>query len=112
MTKLLIGLGLLLVLNGCQTVFRPWLLSELSTGMSSEQVKDRLGEPTSIVTREATMVLIYTYTEPIKLQSEFPNWENSHLSRSSLQPLIMPKKQYQYELIFVDNALINYKAKR
>ena len=111
MIKLVLGLSLLLVLNGCQTVFKPWLLSELSTGMSSEQVKDRLGEPTSILTREAVTVFVYSYTEPIKLQSEFPNWENSFFSRSSLHPLIMPMKQYQYELIFVDNALINYKEK-
>lgn len=110
MTKLILGLGLLVVLNGCQTVFRPWLLSELSNGMSLEQVKDKLGEPTSIVSREATMILVYSYTEPLKLKSEFPNWENPHLSHSSLQH-VMPVKKHQYELIFVDNALINYRER-
>lgn len=111
MTKLLLGLSFLLVLNSCQTVFRPWLLSELSTGMNLEQVREKLGEPASIISNEATTVLVYSYTEPTKLQSEFSNWGNSLSSHSYLQP-VMSIKQYQYELIFVDNALINYKEKR
>ena len=110
MIKLVLGLGLFLTLNGCQTVFKPWLLSELSSGMSSEQVIEKLGEPTSIVSREASKVFVYSYTEPIKLQSEFPNWENPHLLHSSLQP-DRSMKQCQYELIFKDNALINYKER-
>ena len=111
MSKLLLGLSFLLLLNGCATVFKPWLLSELSTGMNSEQVREKLGEPKSIVYREDTTVFVYSYTEPIKLQSAFPNWETPLLSKSSLQPL-MSIKQYHYELTFVDNALINYKEKR
>ena len=111
MMKLALGLGLFLALIGCQTVFKPWLLSEISTGMSSEQVIEKLGEPTSIVSRETAKVFVYTYTEPIKLQSEFPYGENPHLSHSSLQP-DRSMKQYQYELIFIENALINYKERR
>lgn len=110
MIKSLFGLGLLLLLNGCQTVFKPWLLSELSAGMSSEQVKEKIGEPTSIASREAAMVFVYSYIEPIKLQSEFPNLEKPHLLHSYLQPN-MSIKQNHYELIFVDNALINYKER-
>ena len=110
MIKLALGLGLFLALIGCQTVFKPWLLSELSTGMSSEEVVEKLGEPSSIVSRETAQVFVYTYTEPIKLQSEFPNWENPHLFHSSLKP-DRSMKQYQYELIFIDNALINYKKR-
>ena len=110
MIKLVLGLGLFLTLNGCQTVFKPWLLSELSTGMSSEQVIEKLGEPTSIVSRESAKVFVYSYTEPIKLQSEFPNWENPLLLHSSLQSDGF-MKQYQYELIFIDNVLINYRER-
>ena len=110
MIKLVLGLGLFLTLNGCQTVFKPWLLSELSTGMSSEQVIEKLGEPTSIVSRESAKVFVYSYTEPIKLQSEFPNWGNPLLLHSSLQSDEF-MKQYQYELIFIDNVLINYRER-
>lgn len=110
MIKIILGIGLFLTLNGCQTVFKPWLLSELSTGMSSEQVIEKLGEPASIVSREAAKVLVYSYTEPVKLQSEFSNRETLGLMHSSLQPN-RPMKQHQYELIFVDNTLINYKER-
>lgn len=111
MKNLLIGLGLALLLNSCQTVFKPWLLSDLSPGMSIEQVKEILGAPELIESREAaTTVFVYTYTEPLKLQSEFPNWESPSLPHRSLQPDISIE-QHHYELIFRDNLLINYKER-
>ena len=111
MMKLALGLGLFLALIGCQTVFKPWLLSEISTGMSSEQVIEKLGEPTSIVSRETAKVFVYTYTEPIKLQSEFPYGKPSLIVTLLFSPIGL-MKQYQYELIFIENALINYKEIR
>jgi hypothetical protein len=110
MIKTLIGLGLILLLNGCQTVFKPWLLSELAPGMNADQVKEKLGDPVSIESREAATVFVYSYTEPLKLQTEFPNWEKQPLPHSSLQPDISIE-QHHYELIFIDNSLINYKER-
>ena len=56
-----------------------------------------------LFSREAATVFVYSYTEPIKLQSEFPTGRTLTSRALLFSPLII-MKQYQYELIFVDNV--------
>lgn len=59
------------ILAGCATTtFRPWMLNDISPGMSRESTIAQLGEPQKCVATGEIETLYYTYKETVELDAE------------------------------------------
>jgi len=101
----------LLFLAGCSTTFKPWVLSKLSSGMTTDQVEQQLGQPDRISHKDDTVIYHYTYTEPIPLQQENIMRQDDYAALPRHNEPRLEIKTYTYEVLFVDGKLMNYKER-
>ena len=101
-------LFLVICFIGCQTVFNPWLIKDLSVGMNQEQVIEILGEPSYISNNDKNIVFGYTYSETIKFEPNSIKLNNERLIyRNSNSDFY--QNQRSFEIIFLNNKLISHK---
>ena len=103
-------LSLLLLFTGCSTTFKPWTLSQLSPGMTTEQVTQKLGAPHHISQKDGSVIYHYTYTEPIPLQNEIVMQREDSVLPMRTEPHV-EINTYHYEVVLVDGKLMNYKER-
>lgn len=99
---------LFIICNGCQTVFKPSLIEALSTGMTSIQVREMLGDPAYISTSKTNTIYGYTYNMPIRNRSTLFEWEQERLLSSQSHSDFFTN-QRSFEIIFFNDKLISYR---
>jgi hypothetical protein len=98
--------GILLLISGCATSFRPWQLDEMNETMSGAQVLQLLGEPDSRITASGTNYLYYSYTE--NLSDSFDSHIDDDLSRQA-DRFRSSFNEYTYEVWLVNDRLAGYR---
>tara|TARA_A200000113_G_scaffold209171_2_gene208032 strand:- start:96 stop:440 length:345 start_codon:yes stop_codon:yes gene_type:complete len=104
-------LSVLLFITGCSITFKPWVLSNLTSGMTVDQVERQLGQPDRISHKDDTVIYHYTYTEPIALQQENIIRQDDYTVLPRRDEPRLEIKTYTYEVLFVDGKLMNYKER-
>ena len=106
-TVLAVGLVALLV-AGCATSFKPWMLSDVKEGMNKEQVVSILGKPDYTVNKDGSEYLYYTYSEDFSPAPVMSTDTQEGLDRRA-DELSRSLNTFKYEVVLVDGKLINYK---
>ncbi len=100
----------LLLLAGCATTFRPWLLSEVHEGMDRAEVVKILGEPDSVLVKDGTEQLFYSYQEDFNpVATGSTSYENSLMGDQQRQEALRTFKEYRYVVILSEGKVLNYK---
>ncbi len=108
--KFLSSILALLLLAGCATSFRPWLLSEIREGMDRAQVLKTLGEPDYLETDGDTERMHYTYREnyaPSPMMHDLDRPRSSFIPKD--QQLERTLKKHHYVVVLAKGRVINYK---
>jgi len=104
-------LGAALVLAGCATTFRPWNLSEVSEGMSRDQVIQLLGEPDYVFIKDGAEYLRYTYQEDYSPSSVSDDlaYESAIGHKTQSMQVQRAMQILTYDVILVESRVLNYK---
>ena len=98
-------------LIGCTTTFRPWNLSEISEGMSHDEVVAILGEPDYIEPKDGSVYLHYIYSEYLHPSST--NVDPAKPDPDKIFPMNeqqqLKAKSYHYVVKMVDGKVQTYK---
>ncbi|QBG48868.1 outer membrane protein assembly factor BamE [Verrucomicrobia bacterium S94] len=99
--------GVVVLLAGCATSFKPWKLSDVREGMTREEVESVLGRPDAEESRNGAEYLYYTYEEEAR-GAEIYDPVNQDMKRKA-EVLTRILSESRYEVVLVDGKLINYK---
>ena len=98
-----------LLLAGCATVFRPWLLSEVHEGMTRDQVVEILGNPDSTEVKNGVEYLHYVYEERYPSPaSRYPAFDDGDWLLQERQ-IEQGLKRYRFAVKIVDGKLESYR---
>jgi outer membrane protein assembly factor BamE (lipoprotein component of BamABCDE complex) len=99
----------LILVAGCATTFRPWMLSEIEEGMTRGQVVKILGEPDRVEARDGSEFLYYSYSEdyspPLSEDSGQAYDANRELRKQQLKRNL---REYKYSVKLVDGKVQTY----
>lgn len=107
--KLMSATAALLLLAGCATTFKPWLLSDIQPGMEKSQVVQILGEPDRVEMKDGAEYLYYTYREDLSSNSSSMMSESNEAIEARVQEVSRTLEDVIYEVMLVDGKLVNYK---
>ena len=107
MRSIVFGAAVLLI-AGCATTFKPWQLSEIQEGMETDQVEKILGAPDFTISKDGAEYLYYTYSEELSPISSVSLESNEGLERR-VKEFDRTLKEYKYEVMMVDDKVVNYK---
>ena len=104
-------LGAALILAGCATTFRPWNLSQVTEGMSRDQVIQLLGEPDYVFIQDGAEHLRYIYQEDYSPSSVSDDlaYESSIGHKMQTMQVERAMRVLTYDVILLEGRVLNYK---
>lgn len=103
----MLAAGLVFLVAGCSTTFKPWKLSEVQEGMSRAEVVAALGNPDYTIEKDGAEYLYYTYAEEPR-GAGYEDMSHDDIERKA-EALSRSFDETKYEVVIVDGKLVNYK---
>ena len=103
-----LAVGLVVLLAGCATTFKPWKLSEVQEGMTRDEVVAVLGQPDYTVNKDGAEYLYYSYYEEPRGAGHSDMAIEQDIERKA-ENLSRTLDETKYEVVIVDGRMINYK---
>jgi outer membrane protein assembly factor BamE (lipoprotein component of BamABCDE complex) len=111
--KCIVFVVTLVLLSGCTTTFRPWLLSDVQEGMDRAQVEAILGTPDSVTMQDGAEYLHYIYSEgynpSLSSSSALAYDANAEFQVREIKESF---KEHRYAVKLVDGKVLSYKEEQ